>query len=55
MLSENQMSVYHTVMEAYNITNKKASEQLQKKFNMHEGKRSERCAANKEMYVPENP
>ena len=29
MLSVNQMSVYHTVMEAYNITNKKASDQLQ--------------------------
>ena len=55
MLSVNQMSVYHTVMEAYNITNKKASEQLQNKFNMHEGKHSEKCATNNEMYVPENP
>ena len=52
MLSVNQMLVYHTVMEAYNITNKKASDQLQKKF-MHEGKHSERSAANNEMYVPE--
>ena len=42
-------------MEAYNITNKKVSEQLQKKFNMHEGKHSERCAANNQMYVPEKP
>ena len=40
-------------MEAYNITNKKASDRLQKKFNMHEGKHSERSAANNEMYVPE--
>ena len=58
MLSVNQMLVYHTVMEAYNITNKKASDQLQKKF-MHEGKHSERSAANNEMYVgmyvPESP
>ena len=30
MFSVNQMAVYHTVMEAYNITNKSASEQLQK-------------------------
>jgi hypothetical protein len=32
MLSVNQMSVYHTVMEAYDITNRTASEQLQKKL-----------------------
>ena len=51
MLSVNQMLVYHTVMEAYNITNKKASDQLQNKF-MHEGKHLERSAANNEMYVP---
>ena len=55
MLSVNQMSVYHTVMEAYNITNKTASEQLQKKLNMHEGKHSERGAAKNEMFVPEKP
>ena len=54
MLSVNQMLVYHTVAEAYNITNKKASDQLQKKF-MHEGKHSERSAANNEMYIPEKP
>jgi hypothetical protein len=35
MFSVNQMAVYHTVMEAYNITNKSASEQLQKKMNKH--------------------
>ena len=33
MLSVNQMSVYHTVMEAYNIFNRTASEQLQMKEN----------------------
>ena len=53
MFSVNQMAVYHTVMEAYNITNKTASEQLQKKWNMHEGRHSERSAANNELYVPE--
>ena len=41
-------------MVAYNITNNKASDQIQKKF-MHEGKHSERSAANNEMDVPENP
>ena len=28
MFSVNQMAVYHTVMEAYNIINRKASDQL---------------------------
>jgi len=55
MLSVNQMAVYHTVIEAYNITNKNASDQLQKKLNMHEGKHSERSAANNDLYVPEKP
>ena len=41
-------------MEAYNITIKKASDQLQKKF-MHEGKHSERRAVNDKKYLPENP
>lgn len=41
-------------MERYNITNKKASDQQQKKF-MHEGKHSERSAANNKMDVPEKP
>jgi hypothetical protein len=55
MFSVIQMEVYHTVMEAYNKPKKKASDQLQKKLNMHEGKHSERSAANNELYVPENP
>ena len=55
MLSVNQMAVYHTVMEAYNITTKNASDQLQKKLKMQEGKHSERCAANNDLFVPEKP
>ena len=55
MLSVNQMAVYHTVMEAYNITEKNASDQLQNKLKTHEGKHSERCAANNDLFVPENP
>ena len=55
MLSVNQMAVYHTVMEAYNITTKNTSDQLQKKLKMHEGIHSERCAANNDLFVPENP
>ena len=55
MLSVNQMSVYHTVMEAFNITNKTASEQLQNKLIRHEGRHSERSAANNELYVPKEP
>ena len=53
MLSVIQIVVYHTVMEAFNITNKNASDQLQMQLNMHEGKHSERSAANSELYVPE--
>ena len=41
MLSVNQMAVYHTVMEAYNITTKNASYQLQKKLKIQKGKHSE--------------
>ena len=55
MLSVNQMSVYHTAMEAYKITNRTSSEQLQKKLSRHEGKHSERSAANNELYVPKKP
>ena len=54
MLSVNQMSVYHTVLEAYNITRNKSSDQLHQKF-MHEGKHLERGAAKNYLYVPENP
>ena len=49
------MAVYHTVMEAYNITTKNASDQLTKKLKMHKGKHSERCAAINALFVPENP
>ena len=45
----------HTVMEAYNITEKNASDQLQNKLKMHEGKHSERCAAKNDLFVPEKP
>ena len=55
MLSVNQMAVYHTVMEAYNITEKNASDQLQNKLKTHEGKHSERCAAKNDLFVPEKP
>ena len=55
MLSVNQMSVYHTAMEAYNITNRTSSEQLQEKLIRHEGRHSERSAANNELYVPKEP
>ena len=50
MLSVNQMLVYHTVMEAYNITSKKASDQLQKKFMHEENTRREVLQIMKCMY-----
>ena len=52
MFSVNQMAIYHTVMEAYNKINRKASDQLQRKINKHDGKHSERSAANNDLYVP---
>ena len=55
MLSVNQMSVYHTAMEAYNITYRTATEQLQRKLIGHEGRHSQRSAANNELYVPKEP
>ena len=55
MLSVNQMSVYHTAMEAYNITNRTSSEHLQEKLIRHEGRHSERSEANNELYVPKEP
>ena len=55
MLSVNQMSVYHTAMEAYNIINRTSSEQLQGKLSRHDGKHSERNNANNELYVPKKP
>ena len=36
MFSVNQIAVYHTVMETYNIINRKASDQLQRKLNKHD-------------------
>ena len=49
------MAVYHPVMEAYNITEKNASDKLQIKLKTHEGKHSERCAAKNDLFVPEKP
>ena len=55
MLSVNQMSVYRTAMEAYNIANRTSSEQPQEKLIRHEGRISERSAANNKLYVPKEP
>ena len=55
MFSVNQMAVYLTVMETYNIINRKASDQLQRKLNKHDGKHSEGSAANNDLYVPKKP
>ena len=49
------MSSNHTVMEVFNITNRTACEQLQNKLIRHEGRHSERSAANNELYVAKEP
>ena len=55
LICEPNVDLSYTVIEAYYITNKNASYQRLKKFNLHEGKHSEKGAAKIEMYVPENP
>ena len=42
-------------MKAYNVSNKKASEQLQINLICMKENTQKRCAANNEVYVQENP
>ena len=36
MMSVNQMSIYHTIMEVFNIIHNKSSEQISNKYSHHE-------------------
>ena len=56
MMSVNQISVYHTKLEAYNIMRNSASEQIQMKWSdFRENKYSLRSATRNDLKVPEKP
>ena len=55
-LSCNQIAVYHTLLEAYNIMRHSSSEQIHKKWtNIGEKKYSLRNITNNDLKVPEKP
>ena len=54
MMSVNQVSVYHALLEAYNIMRHSSSEQIHMKWtNNSEKKYSLRSITNKDLKVPE--
>ena len=56
MMSVNQMSVYHTLVEAHNIMRNSSSEQIKLKWtDEFENKYSLRSKSNKILKVPEKP
>ena len=56
MMSVNQMSVYHTLLESYNIMRFSASEQIQMKWTENNHKiYSLRSIAKNELKIPEKP
>ena len=56
MMSVNQLCVYHTLIETYNIMKKSASEQLQGKWSdLREKKYSLRSVASNDLKIPERP
>ena len=52
MMSVNQMSIYHTIMEVFNIIHNKSSEQISNKYSHHE-RHSLRKNTNNYLRVPE--
>ena len=56
MMSVNQISVYHTLLEAYNIMRYSSSEQIHTKWtDISEKKYSLRSITNNDLKVPEKP
>ena len=56
MISVNQISVYHTLLEAYNIMKNSASVQIQLKWTYTSAKKySLRSAKRDDLQVPEKP
>ena len=56
MMSVNQMTVYHTLLEAYNVIRKSSSEQIKIKWeNRCESQYSLRSIARNDLKIPEKP
>merc|ERR1711894_286461 len=55
MMSVNQIAVYHTLLEAYNVMRHLSSEQIQMKWKLVERKYALRSITKKKLNVPEKP
>ena len=55
MMSVNQISVYHTLLEAYNVMRHLSSEQINKRWKLIERKYALRSTTKKQLNVPEKP
>ena len=56
MMSINQMNVYHTILEAYNVVRNSSSEQIKMKWeNKHENKYLPRSGTTNELKIPDKP
>ena len=55
MMSVNQISVYHTLLEAYNVMRHLSSEQINMKWKLIERKYALRSATEKQLNVPKKP
>jgi hypothetical protein len=55
MMSVNQISVYHTLLEAYNVMRHLSSEQIHMKWKIIEKKYALRSITRKDLNVPEKP
>ena len=54
-MSVNQISVYHTLLEAYNVMSHLSSEQINMKWKIIEKKYALRSFTNGDVKVPEKP
>ena len=56
MMSVNQMAIYHTLLEAFNVIRKSSSEQIQKRWtNNHEKNHQTRSVSRNDLIVPDKP
>jgi hypothetical protein len=55
MMSVNQIAVYHTLLEAYNVMSHLSSEQIKLKWTIIKKKYALRSITNKDLKVPEKP
>merc|ERR1719291_558579 len=55
MMSVNQIAVYYTLLEAYNVMSHLSSEQIKLKWTIIEKKYALRSVINNDLKVPEKP